>query len=362
VTQLARTVGRALGLNEDLIEATALGHDLGQPPFGAAGEAALDDLLGGRLDGRGGPGLGDLGGFWRTWQGLRVVDRLEKRYGHPGLNLTDQVREGILKCGSAIRLPAEEPEGTRGDRPQHFEGQVVALADRISSALSDLDDALQAGVIDVARVERLEAVKQLQKKLGARYRTRAGRFVKANAIHRGLIHLLVTSTLVSSQRALSCWMEQLGVRSSEDVRAARAEAVRGGEIRLSSPAERMLAGIEAFLENRVRRGYDADRVAARGRRVLLGLFTAYHADPTLLPDHVLLRFKEIARVRFLRDVPMALVEQEIAGRYRGDSRFVRLLADQIAGMTDAYAVEEHARLTEMGAVPIPSAEQLRRER
>ena len=157
-------------------------------------------------------------------------------------------------------------------------------------------------------------------------------------------------------------MEQLGVRSSEDVRAARAEAVRGGEIRLSSAAERMLAGIEAFLENRVRRGYDADRVAARGRRVLLGLFTAYHADPTLLPDHVLLRFKEIARVRFLRDVPMTLIEQEIAGRYRGDSRFVRLLADQIAGMTDAYAVEEHARLTEMGAVLIPSAEQLRRER
>ncbi|HJQ98201.1 MAG TPA: HD domain-containing protein, partial [Candidatus Polarisedimenticolaceae bacterium] len=85
VTQVARTIGRALALNEDLIEAIALAHDLGQPPFGPAGERALDDLLAGRLDGRGGPGLGDLGGFSKSEQALRVVDLLEKRYEHPGL-------------------------------------------------------------------------------------------------------------------------------------------------------------------------------------------------------------------------------------------------------------------------------------
>jgi dGTPase len=106
VAQLARTIGRALSLNEDLVEAVALGHDLGQPPFGPAGVRALDDILTGRLDGQGGPGLGDLGGFWRSWQGLRVVDHLEKRYEHPGLNLTDPVREGILKSGVVFgRLP-----------------------------------------------------------------------------------------------------------------------------------------------------------------------------------------------------------------------------------------------------------------
>src|SRR5215831_6492782 len=89
VAQVARTIGRALRLNEDLIEAIALAHDLGQPPFGPAGERALDDLLAGRLDGRGGPGLGDQGGFAKRWHGLRVVDVLEKRYAHPGLNLCD---------------------------------------------------------------------------------------------------------------------------------------------------------------------------------------------------------------------------------------------------------------------------------
>ena len=103
VTQLARTIGRALSLNEDLVEAVALGHDLGQPPFGPAGEGALDDLMSGRLDGRGGAGLGDLGGFWHAWQGVRVVDRLEKRYDHPGLNLTDIVREGIKVIADEVR-------------------------------------------------------------------------------------------------------------------------------------------------------------------------------------------------------------------------------------------------------------------
>jgi len=115
------------------------------------------------------------------------------------------------------------------------------------------------------------------------------------------------------------------------------------------------------VEQRVRRNFEAERVDGRGRRVLLGLFAAYHSDPRLLEPHVLLRYKEIAGVRYLRDLPRAEVEGEIARRYRRDPRFVRVLADYLSGMTDPYAVAEHARLLEMGAVPIPSVEQLRRE-
>ncbi len=111
----------------------------------------------------------------------------------------------------------------------------------------------------------------------------------------------------------------------------------------------------------VHRGFDADRVDGRGRRIVLGLFAAYHADPTLLEDHVLLRFKEVATLRYLRDVPRAAVETEVARRYRPDPRFARLLADHLSAMTDPYAVAEHERLMRMGAIPIPSAEQLRRE-
>ena len=337
VSQIARTIARALSLNEDLVEAIALGHDLGQPPFGAAGEGALDDLLGGRLDGRVGPGLGDLGGFWRSWQSLRVVDRLEKRYDHAGLNLTDAVREGIAKAAAPEgRLPAEPVEGFDPQGPCHPEGQVVALADRIATAVGELDDALQSGAVPVAQVERLGGVRELRRKLGRAYPSDGSSFTRGNAIHRGLTHLLVTGAIVRGPAA-------------------------GPSVTVPAAGQEVLAELEGFLRSRVSRRAAADRVHARGRHALLGLFAAYQADPLLLDDHVLLRFKESAGVRYLRDVPRDRVEAEVAARYRADGRWARTLADHLASMTDVYALEEHARLLAMGAIPIPSAEQLRRE-
>jgi dGTPase len=361
VTQLSRTIGRALRLNEDLIEAVALGHDLGQPPFGPTGARALDDLLSGRLDGRGGPGLDDLGGFWRSWQGLRVVDRLEKRYEHPGLNLTDAVREGILKSGDVDRAPPEKLAGVRAGRPPALEVQVVVLADRLATALGDLDDAMQSGALPLAAVERLGAVCQLKRKLGRRYRSRASRFMRANAIHRGLTHVFVTAAILAGARTLDRWAERHGVTDPDSFHVVDDDAIQGNEVALPPATRRLLEELEGFVERRVHRDYAADRVDGRGRRIVFGLIAAYHADPALLEPHVLLRYKETAGVRYLRDLPRDGVEREVQERYRRDPRFVRLLADYVAGMTDAYAATEHARLLEMGAVPIPSVEQLRRE-
>lgn len=360
VTQVARTIGRALALSEDLIEATALAHDLGQPPFGPAGVQALDDLLSGRRDGRGGPGLGDLGGFSPAWQGLRVVDLLEKRYDHPGLNLADATREGILKAGPPGRAPASGREGLRWGLAPPFEAQVVALAVRLASALHDLDDALQAGSASVTDVERLRAVKELKRKLGARWPRRGGRFVAANTIHRGLTHLLVTGAILASQSALARWQGAHKVATPARFRDVRDEAVSGSEIGWPRGGEALVGEIEAFLTARVHRGASAERVEGRGRRVVLGLFAAWFADPALLDDHVLLRMKELAGVRYFRDLPREQRERE-ARAYRVDPRFTRLLADHLAAMSDGYATAEHARLLEMGAVPIPSLEQLRRE-
>jgi len=362
VAQLARTIGRALRLNEDLVEAVALAHDLGQPPFGPAGEAALDDVMSGRLDGRGGPGLGDAGGFWRAWQGLRVVDRLEKRYEHPGLNLTDGVREGILRAGATQRVPLDSIDDLPIDQPPIFEVQVVGLADRIASSLHDLDDALQSGVADMGRVERLSAVRELRKKLGQRYRSRATRFMKINTIHRGLTHLWVTGAILDSQKALERWASEQGISDPDSARRVGRRGIAGTEVRLPESALRLLEDLEGFLAGQVQRGYEADRVDGHGRRIVLGLFAAYHADPTLLPDHVLLRFKELSALRYLRDVPRAAVDAEVAKHYRSDPRYARLLSDHLAAMTDAYAVTEHEKLMRMGAIPIPSAEQLKRER
>ncbi len=362
VAQLARTIGRALCLNEDLIEAVALGHDLGQPPFGPAGSGALDELLRGARDGHGGPGLGDCGGFDPAWQALRVVDRLEKRYDRAGLNLTDATREGIAKSGGRRTPPRGEVSGVRAGAPPRLEGQVVALTDRVSTALSDLDDALQSGVVDPPRVERLQAVRLLKEKLGSRFPARGGKFIKANVIHRGLTHLMVTGIVVTSGRHLSRWAATHGIGDASGSTEPSADTLAGDEIRLGPKTTTLLVDLEGFLESAARRGYEADRVDGRGRRVILGLFAAYHADPVLLEDHVLLRFKERSGRRFLRDLPRDEREQEIVAHYRREPGFVRLLADHLAGMTDGYALREHARLMEMGAVPIPSGEQLRRER
>ena len=360
VAQIARTIGRALALNEDLVEAIALAHDLGQPPFGPAGVRALDDLLAGERDGRGGPGLADLGGFDVAWQALRVVDVLEKRYEHPGLNLTDATREGIVKAGVPGRAPAELPDGLRPGLAPAFEVQVVATAARLASALHDLDDALQSGTIDLSEVERLRAVKELKRKLGARYPQRGGRFMKANAIHRGLTHLLVTGAILATQQALAKWQAKHKIASNARFLELRDDAVTGDEVSSGRGGLELVAELDRFLEARVHHRREAEQVDARGRLVMLGLFAAYFVDPSLLDDHVLFRMKDVAGVRYLRDLPRAARERE-ARAYRSDARFTKLLADHLAAMTDTYALAEHARLLEMGAVPIPSLEQLRRE-
>ena len=154
---------------------------------------------------------------------------------------------------------------------------------------------------------------------------------------------------------------QHAIGDHERFLAVRDEAVRGDEIALPQPAARVLEEIEGFLAAHVHRGRRADQIEAQGKRILVGLFAAYQADPTLLDDHVLIRFKQISGTPYLRDVPRERVEGLVRDRYRNDSRFIRLLADHLAAMTDTFAVAEHGRLAEIGAVPIPSAEQLRRE-
>jgi dGTPase len=276
------------------------------------------------------------------------------------LNLADATREGIVKAGRPGRPPTELPEGLRHGRAASFEAQVVALASRLATALHDLDDALQSGVAELSDVERLRAVRELKKKLGARYPQRGGRFVKANAIHRGLTHLLVTGAILGTQQALARWQAKHRIASHSRFLEVRDEAVTGGEITWTRPGSELVSDLERFLDGRIHHGREAERIDARGRRALLGLFAAYFADPGLLDDHVLFRMKDLAGVRYLRDLPRKSRERE-ARTYRSDPRFTRLLADHLAAMTDTYALAEHARLLEMGAVPIPSLEQLRRE-
>jgi dGTPase len=345
VSQLCRTVARGLNLNEDLVEAIALGHELGMPPFGRAGEEALASLL-----------RGAGGGFKYNYQSLRVVDRLEKRYDHPGINLTDWTREGILKHAAYEAVAAETQTGSEmdalhADWAPFFEAQVMAAVEEVASVVQDLDDGLRCGEIDMDAVEALPIVKELLRRIeivspGPRRPRRArrgGLFMRANVINRGLTHMLVTGIIHHSRRALRDWARAHKVDSHEAFLDAR-PTTPAGLIGLTPRGRRLFDGLRDFVARNLNQGAWLSGVGARARHLIAGLFAALEGDPRLADDYLLLRFKEECGGPYLRDVDPADMETEIARRYRGSVRFRRLVADHIAGMTDMFAVSEYERL------------------
>ncbi|MFQ5700869.1 MAG: dGTP triphosphohydrolase [Acidobacteriota bacterium] len=347
VSQLSRTVARGLGLNEDLVEAIALGHELGTPPFGPASEAALASVLGVRG-----------GGFRYSAQSLRVVDRLEKWYPHAGLNLTDLTREGILKHAPGWKTPqartqidAAGPalEQLHIEWEPFFEAQVVAVVDEVSTVIQDVDDGLRAGALEIDAIERLPIVKEVLARIGPGRSRRAsapgrgGLHLRAGVIYRGLTHMLVAGLIHNSQGTLQAWTRSFHVGSHEEFLRARA-AVRPATIALNARASRMFDRLREFVERTLYQGAFLRGVAARARRIIDGLFRTLTTDPRLADDYLLLRFKQDEGGRFLRDIPARAMEKEIATRYRGNRRFARLVADHVAGMTDLFALAEYERL------------------
>ncbi len=341
VSQIGRTVARALGLNEDLVEAISLGHELGMPPFGRAGESALSSLLEGA-------------GFRYNVQSLRVVDHLEKRYRHPGLNLTDATREGILKHvmgpGQTVEAGfAADDASLRPGCAPFFEAQVVAAVEEAASVVQDLDDGLRAGELDPAAVEALPIVRELSRRIGAtpdRGGTRARRgelFMRANVVYRGLTHLLVAGIVHNSRRGLKAWAREHGLGTYDGYLEARG-AVRAGTVGLSPRVQRLFDGLRDLVARRLHQGAWLRAVSFRARVLLADLFRALAEDPRLAEDYLLLRFREEEGGPYLRDLPSPAVEAEIARRYRASPRWARLVADHIAGMTDPFAVQEHARI------------------
>lgn len=357
VAQVGRTIARALGLSEDLVEAVALGHDLGQPPFGGAGEEILAALLSGQeaLEGVERQALAASGGFRPNYQSLRVVDRLEQRYDHPGLNLTDPVREGIWKCGpldQGIEYPDWVEDGLRSDAPPTLEAQVVRVADRLARLTHDLEDGIRAGEVALQAAERLRLANAVVSKLGDRYR-RLSRYRRQNALVRGMIHLLVSDVVVRAAALLEEWLgEHPDLHPDVDVPGLEAGEGAGTTVAFSETVGEMVEELESLVETQVYRSFAVSRLDARARTFIKGMFSAYYRDPLQLDDYVLLRYRSVAGGPFLRDLPGDEVRREVASRYRGQPAFVRLIADHIAGMSDSFALKEYERLY----LPFPEVE------
>ncbi|MCD6682228.1 MAG: deoxyguanosinetriphosphate triphosphohydrolase [Burkholderiaceae bacterium] len=298
VAQIARSAARCLRLDEDLVEAIALAHDLGHTPFGHAGQDELDACM------------KPWGGFEHNLQSLRVVDELEQRYaGHDGLNLCFETREGILKhCSPAnARTLGELGERFLLRRQPSLEAQVANLADEIAYNNHDIDDGLRSGLL---QLDAMIGVRLFGRHCAAARNAHpqvSGRRLVHETIRR-MIDELVTDLIGETQRCI----DAAGVHSIDAVRAAPALVRFSDCIRADS------VELKRFLHANL---YEHERVLAvmkRARAIVCELFHRYRGDPALLPDE---------------------------HRQRVDAIGERAIADYIAGMTDRFAVREHLRLT-----------------
>jgi len=298
VAQIARDIARALDLNEDLAEVVALAHDLGHPPFGHAGEKALDDIM------------ADHGRFEHNRQSLRVVDYLEHPYpDFRGLNLTNVVRECLAKHQTKYDSPLgdEFPVGEAAP----LAGQVVDLADEIAWTSADLDDALVSGRLTMDHLTRsalwLRALRQAERDYphaGARHRR-----IRAT---KAVLAILADEVIAASRIAI----EQAGVDSPDEVRRL------GRRLIVLPPATRRHADeLQELLLHEVYLAGETAGHAEEAEKIIRQLFEAYLHDPSLLPDHYARRI----------------------GRREGETLH-RVICDYIAGMTDRFCRREHDRL------------------
>jgi dGTPase len=295
VAQIARTITRTLRLNEDLTEAIALAHDLGHPPFGHAGERAMNEMM------------QPYGGFEHNQQSLRIVEVLEERYpDFPGLNLTWEARDGLKKHQPRF-LPPDATGHTIAVGPS-LEAQVTDYADEIAYNNHDIDDGLTSQMI---QLERLLEVPLWEEHFGAvqDHRPQAPRKIHWRQTVRAIIDSLVLDLSEETLRRLAAER----ITSAAEVRHCPRQLVG-----FSAAMERKNAELKLFLLENLYRHYRVIRMAEKARRIILDLFKVYADSPRQMPPSF-----------------SARIPQE---------GMPRVVCDYIAGMTDRFALEEHRKL------------------
>ncbi len=309
VAQIARSIARALGLDEDLTEAVALAHDLGHPPFGHAGEEALNQAM------------KPFGGFDHNAQSLRVVTLLESRYAaFDGLNLTWETLEGLVKHNGPLPKPpayiAEYDARQKLDLTTHAaaEAQVAALADDIAYHSHDLDDGLRARLFGFEEIGHLPVVAEAL----AAARHASLDVPPARLRHetiRRVIDALVSDVIAETSHRLA----RLAPADADAIRRAKRKMVA-----FSPPMAEANQAIKDFLFARMYRHWRVNRMTSKARRLTGELYRLLLADPSLLPDDWRARAGE-----------------------PGEARAAATVGDYVAGMTDRYAMDEYRRLTDL---------------
>ncbi len=317
VSQIARSVCRCMGLNEDLAEALALAHDLGHPPFGHAGEDALKEAM------------EPFGGFDHNGQSLRVVTKLEERYADfPGLNLTWETLEGVVKHNGPLTGPkgdGEVPRAITEYMPQHdleldsfasAEAQIAAIADDIAYNNHDIDDGLRAGLFTVEDLSDVPLVGPVFAEVHEAYPDLDQSRMIHEAVRR-MIGVMVNDLIDEMTRRVA----DAAPRSAGDI--------RGLDHPVAQFSETMAAhdqALKAFLFDNMYRHYKLNRMTSKARRVVRELFALLLAEPECLPT-----------------------EWRINADGPNSETTAQLVADYIAGLTDRYALDEHRRLFDVQA-------------
>lgn len=310
VSQIARSLSRVLGLDEDLAESIALAHDLGHTPFGHAGESALDGKM------------APYGGFCHNDQALRIVTQLENRYfDFEGLNLTWECLEGIVKHNGPLTdlstlytIPAYDKRMPLDLTTfASLEAQVAAIADDIAYSSHDLDDGLRAGLFEIEDLYRLPFVGDIFKEIATKH-PGGDRGKIANESLRRTMSVMIQDVTHETLRGI----DEFGIKSVADVRAAPRQVVGFSKVLLPHVKE-----LRTFMSDRILRHHTVVTMADRAKKIVSDLFDAYRDTPQTLPSEWVQVYMSV----------------------KADEK-VRVIADYIAGMTDRYAEQAHERLME----------------
>lgn len=318
VAQIARSLARALMVNEDLAEAVALAHDLGHTPFAHIGEEFLKQCM------------EPYDGFEHNDQSLRILTKLERKYpGWQGLNMTWETLEGVVKHnGPVVLKEGEKLPTTLKDVQTHFdlrletyasiEAQVAAIADDIAYNNHDVEDGLRAGMFTLHDLEELELMKPIIAQIKQDWPGIEEHYIIQETI-REMIGAMVNDVLAETQERLKA----LSPEGPEDIRMADRQMVA-----FSPDMFRQVEELRAFLHKRMYRHYTVNRIWLKVERIIPDLFNVFMKHYKLLPDHWQQRVEE-------------------AGGLIDNIAQARIVCDYIAGMTDRYAIREHERLFDL---------------
>lgn len=347
VTQIARSISRQLGLDEDLVEAIALGHDLGHTPFGHVGERKLSELI---HEGLRGEFDGSEFGFKHNFQSVRVVEFIERKCDEfPGINLTLAVREGMLKhTGLKIKDSHNEKYDVKYestalntedfcmDLPNSItlEGQVVAIADEIAQLTHDIEDGIRGGIISFDAFRTCDLVKEYVALQDVAFSEPNLSYNKKNQIIKGLVGYLISDVVENSKAEIQRYNEVNGTPDFSSPSSVYEKQC----VSFSSEVKEKADDLAKNRNNWILSSKEISQADSKAEYFITQIFKAYYKHPKELPDYILARYYGCHDVdKFDREV-ISVKEM------KQDPMFIRFICDHISGMTDQFAAREYMSL------------------